>query len=421
MSKLYKLFLKFKDMDIIYILPLIAFSLTVRLRFYFWMTSTNYKLPPSPDSQWYLDYAHALLNNFKIGTSMNDILYLGYNLLLTLLLAVFKTTNAVIFIQTVTASVCVVLVYKIALMLFNRGTAIIASIFYSLSFHITFWSMYILSDSFFISLQLLCIYLLLKAFDSDKKRYKILFILSALLMLVFRPTGVLTLLFVGIYVLIRLNKKAAWVFIRKHRLAIGGASAAILVAAVYIISGDKLAPLIASMQLNAKMVLYNVYAKGWIYDHPSPHDYVYKPEYKINILNSLILSFIINNWDHILALYARRGFAFLGFWVWRINVITVHGLIKFFWNMLPIGLFFIGSYAAIRNKKFVKSSILWLISLAVFVFCLITFIDGLYRYKAPAMPLLAIICAYGLERILNRVFIFAKTYAGKLLWNKQNY
>jgi 4-amino-4-deoxy-L-arabinose transferase-like glycosyltransferase len=405
----------------VYLIPLIALSLTVRLRFYFWLTSSGYVLPQSPDSQWYLDYAHSLMNNFRIGTSMNDILYLGYNLLLTLLLAMFKTTNAVIFVQAVTASVCVVLVYKIAGMLFNRLTAILASIFYSFSWHITFWSMYILSDSFFISLQLLCIYLLLKALDSDKKSYKIAFAASAILLLVFRPTGVLTLFFIAIYVLIRFNKQAAWGFVKKHRLALGGVLAVMAAALVYMVSGDKLAPLISSVQLNAKMVLYNVYAKGWIYDHPTSHDYTYRPEYKINILNSLVLSFIINNWDHILVLYGKRAFAFFGNWVWRINVITVHGLIKFFWNMLPIGLFFVGTYAAIRNKVFAKASILWLISLAVFVFCIITFIDGLYRYKAPAMPLFAIICAYGIDRIIQVVIIFAKTYAGKLLWKKENY
>lgn len=419
---MYKLFLKWKDRDIFYLIPLIAFSLIIRLRFYFWNKSTGFKhLPQSPDSQWYLDYAHGLLSNFKIGTSMNDILYMGYNMLLALLLAVFKTTNAVIFVQTVTASVCVVLVYAIAKILFNRLTAILASVIYSISFHITLWSMYILSDSFFISLQLLCIYWLLKAYESEKKRFKVLFAASALLLLVFRPTGVISLFFIAIYLFIRMDKRKAWAFIRKHRWTIGGAAAACLAVGIFLVSSGKLNNLIGSLQLNIKMVLFNQYAKGWIYDHPTPHDVAFRPDYTINILNSMILSFIINNWDHIMVLYAKRAFAFQGNWVWRINVITVHGLIKFFKNTLPINLFLIGTFMAIRNRVFTRASVLWLISLSVFLFCIFTFIDGMYRYKAPAMPLLAIICAYGIDRIVHGVIHLTKTYAGKLLWKKENY
>ena len=116
---------------------------------FFVLLTSGHGLPQSTDSQWYLDYANALVANFCDGVDMNDVLYLGYNLLLSLLLYIFKDPVIIVFIQAVTAALGVILVYKIANMLFNRTTAIIAALFYCAAWDITLWSMYILSDSFF--------------------------------------------------------------------------------------------------------------------------------------------------------------------------------------------------------------------------------------------------------------------------------
>ncbi len=402
-----------------YLIPLVALSLYIRLRFYFWLMESRFPLAQSPDTQWYLDYAHALLRDFKISLHMNDILYMGYNLLLTLLLAILKETDYILFVQALVASICVILVYKITRMLFNRTTAFIASMFYSLSYSITLWSMYILSDSFFVSLLLLNVFLLLKAWESPKKRYKVLFGLTSLYMLIFRPSGIITFAFIAIYIFIRMDKKKLKQWIVRYRIALGSTLAACIAAGLFLLLSGKLTPFFDSLQMNAKMVLYNVYAKGWIYDHPFKHDVPFKPDYRINILNSLILSFIINNWDHILVLYGKRVLAFIGQWIWATNVTILPGFIKFCWKMVPTGLVLLGTIAAFWTKKFVKASIVWLIILAVFLFCIIFFIDGLYRYKAPAMPFLAIAAAYGAERVIFVVIYSAKKLTGKLLWKKE--
>ncbi|NOU98194.1 hypothetical protein GC093_33925 [Paenibacillus sp. LMG 31456] len=418
---MYQLYLKYKDREFLYIIPLVIFSLSMRLGNFMRIWFSGKGFPDSEDSQWYIEYANALLTNFQIGLHMNDILYFGYNILLTLLLALFKDTVAIVFIQALTAGLSVILVYKIARMLFNRSTAVIASIFYSYSWNITKWSTYILSDSFFISLLLLCVYFLLMSLESKKRKYTILFVMTSLYMLVFRPTGVISLAFIMIYFLFRLDKQTLLDFAKKYRLVIGSIVVAAVAAVIYLIVGDKLNPLIESVQYNAKLVLYNIYAHGWIYDKESTYDYIFKPDYSINILGSLILSFLINNWDDVLILYGRRAIAFLGWWVWETDLSTFRGITRFVWYVLPTVLFLTGTIAAIVNGLFRKVSIIWLVVLAVYAFCILIFIDGMYRYKAPALPFLAIGAAYGVKTIFHGAMTIIKKYAGKLLWDKKKY
>lgn len=401
-----KFYNKWKDRDIVYLIPFVLFSLYIRLRYFFFLYRSEQGFPVSDDSKWYLNYAYSFLEHFNIGLSMNDVLYFGYNMLLAALLAVFKSPVAVIFIQTVTAGLCVIFVYKIARMLFNRITAIIASYFYS--YHlwgITLWSSYILSDSFFISLSLVSVFLLLKFMQTNKKVYKFSFIASALYLLVFRPTGVVTVFFMVIYIVIHTQWKTLMKWAKTYGLAIGGAAVALIVAYM----AGKLDPLVASIQYNAKLVLYNVYAFGKIYDNVSPYDHHYKPDYTIDVMDSLVLSFFVHNWDHILVIYAKRAIAFLGRWVWATDLSSAAGIRAFIVHLLPTVLFLIATVASIVNGLFKKASIVWLLVFTAFVFCVMLFIDGMYRYKAPALPYIAIVAAYGADRVIHAAWLAAKS------------
>lgn len=403
---------KYKDKDYIYLLPFVLLSLKIRLQYFFFLQKPGQSFPQAADSKWYLDYAYNLLSHKQIGGSMNDILYFGYNILLTVLIGLFKSTTAVLFIQTVTASLCVILVYKIARMLFNRLTAIIASYLYCYyAWPITLWSVYILSDSFFISLLLLTIYLLLKWMNTGKRSHQIMFVLAACYLFFFRPAGILAIGFIALYMLINIGRVTIVAFIKKYKWMLGGALTLASAAIITMWVGGKLDPFIASMQYNAKLVLYNVYAKGWIYDHPTPFDHVYKPDYKIDVMDSLVVSFIVNNWDHVSAIYAKRVLAFLGRWVWMTDLSTGKGLVKFASDILPTILVLIGTVAAAVNGLFRKASILWLLVLSIFLFCIVIFIDGMYRYKAPSLPFILIIAAYGAERSLYGAFLIAKASA----------
>lgn len=411
----------YKNRDFIFIIPLVLLAFDEIVGHYYWLLSSG-GLPQSADSKWYIDYAGNISTNLRDGLDINDVLYFGYNLLLAALLGICKDPASIVLVQAVTASLSVILVYRIAQILFNRATAVIASIFYCKTYDITLWSTYILSDSFFVSLELICVYFVLMALDSDKKRYKVLSILTSLYMLVFRPTGVITIAFILLYILIRLQRKTVIGFVKKHKMVIGGALAAGGVLFIYLYTSNQLDLLIQSLQFNAKKVLYNIYAKGWIYDTPTPHDYFFRPDYRINVFNSLVLSFIINNWDHVLIIYGKRAVAFLGRWVWAINLQSTAGIIKLADNLVPIALFLIGTIAAIHNKVFKKASIVWLVIFATFAFCILIFIDWMYRYRLPAIPFIAIVAAYGAERMIYRTLTLAKKTMGMLfVWIKEKY
>jgi hypothetical protein len=135
----------------------------------------------------------------------------------------------------------------------------------------------------------------------------------------------------------------------------------------------------------------------------------------INIGNSLIASFVINNWDHIAVVYGKRVIAFLGRWVWEINLTSKRGILTFAENLLPTVLFLTGTVAAIMNGVFRRASIVWLMIIVAFVFCIIFFIDGMYRYRTPAIPFIAIAVAYGSDRAIHVVMIIAKQLTGNLL------
>lgn len=410
MHRLYYIYNKLKNRDFIFTIPLVLLALDKIVGHCLWLYHSGKGFPKSDDSQWYLDYANALMTNFSIGLHMNDLMYLGYNILLTLLLALFKDPVAIVFVQAVTAGLSVILVFKISRMLFNRLTAIIASYFYYSAYDITLWTTYILSDSFFISLLLLCIYFLLKVFESNKKLYKVLFALTSLYMVVFRPTGVITIAFIIIYILIRMHHKTIFGFIRRYRFALGGVVTTLAAIGVYLLVVGKLDPLITSLQFNAKMVLYNIYAKGWIYDKSTPYDHYYRPDYTINIFNSLILSFLVNNWDDVSILYAKRVLAFMGRWVWTTDLTSLLGVVKFIKESMPVLLFLAGTAAAVVNGVFRRASVIWLIILAVFVFCILLFIDAMYRYRAPAVPFIAIAAAYGADQIIKGGIALIRRY-----------
>lgn len=394
--------------DCMAILALVFLSLYRTAGHAWWLVLTGRGLPKSSDSYWYISYACGLLDNFSIGLNMDEVLYLGYNLLLALLLGVFKSTVTVVLIQAVTASLAIILVYKIALLLFNRTTAVLAGFCYLYIWDITLWSTYVLTDSFFVSLLLLCVYLLLRAMEPGKAGYRAAFAVTAIYMCFFRPTGIIIMVMMGLYICSQIDNKKLTDFLIKYKYWWSGLLGTAVILVGYLYSRSVFDPLIHSLQYNAKLVLYNVYAKGWIYDIPTSFDFFFRPNYSIDIGDSLILSFLIHNWESISVLYARRAIAFFGAWTWQIQINSWVDAMYFAFKLLPAGLFAVGTIAALRNGKFNRAAILWLIVLAVFAFCVFLFIDAMYRYRFPAMPFIAIVVAYGMDRTISGGWSLAK-------------
>ena len=399
---------KSKDRDLLALVMLVALSLYRTAGHALWLHLSGRGLPKSSDSYWYITYACGLLEHFSIGLNIDEVLYLGYNVLLATLLGIFRSSVAVVMIQAVVASLAIILVYRISCLLFNRSTAVIAGFFYLYIWDVTLWATYVLSDSFFVSLTLLCVYLLLRAMEAGRTGWKVLFAVTALYLCVFRPTGILIMAMMLLYIASRINKERLKVFWRRYKWAVSGLALFSAVIVGYLYSRNVFDPLTRSLQYNVKLVLYNVYAKGWIYDIATPFDYFYRPNYSIDLCDSLAVSFLVHNWEPISVLYIRRAIAFLGTWTWEIQIRTMGDVLYFAFKMLPCALFFVGTVAAFRNGKFGKAAIVWLIVFAAFAFCVLLFIDAMYRYRFPAMPFVAIIAAYGLDRMISGGLSFAK-------------
>ena len=392
---------KIRDWKYITLVPLVILSCWRIISFPVWLVHSKRGLPSSPDGDWYLNHSRSMLDNFAISLNMNEILYLGYNLLLTALLAIFKDPVTVIYIQALTASLAVIFVYLIAWTLFNQRTAIIASLLYLYNWEVTFWSTYLISDSFFVSLLIVCVYLLIRAVDSRRTSYISAFAIMALYMSLFRPAGIVIFLCMLLYVLSRMGRKSISAFWTKHRTILLGFAAFVILGLGLLYSRHVFDGFFASLQYNAKLVLYNLYAKGRVYDIATAYDYFYRPDYTIDIMDSLVFSFFIHNWDAVVILFFRRAVAFFGTWAWDNNLRNVADYLFFSFRLLPAFLFSVGTIAAVRNHIIGRAAILWWIVFAVFVFCILLFIDAMYRYRFPAMPFIGIIAAYGLDRLIS--------------------
>ena len=321
---------KIRDWKYITLVPLVILSCWRIISFPVWLVHSQRGLPSSPDGDWYLNHSRSMLDNFAISLNMNEILYLGYNLLLTALLAIFKDPVTVVYIQALTASLAVIFVYLIAWTLFNQRTAIIASLLYLYNWEVTFWSTYLISDSFFVSLLIVCVYLLIQAVDSRGTSYISAFAIMALYMSLFRPAGIVIFLCMLLYILRRMGRKSIAAFWIKYRTILFGFAAFVVFGLGLLYSLHVFDGFIASLQYNAKLVLYNLYAKGRVYDIATAYDYFYRPDYTIDIMDSLVLSFFIHNWDAVVILFFRRSVAFFGTWAWDNNLRNVADYLFFF-------------------------------------------------------------------------------------------
>lgn len=397
--------------DYIWMLLLLILSFYRYITYFLTVKNSPAGFPVTEDSIWYLDYARQMLHNFSLGTSVNDILYLGYNMLLVALLAICKSPQTVLFAQVITTSLGVVLIYQIALMLFNRTTALLAGLMYAFSLDLNIWTVYLLSDSFFTTLLLLNTFLWLKYFQTDKRVYKIFAWLGLVWLMLFRPNGIITVLFLAPYILHNTYGFARlWRLIKKYSKQLTLLVASGFIVLAFLLYSGKLSGFCNSFHFNIKLLLYNVYAKGWIYDISTPYDHQWRPNYTI-IGDYELLSFVYYNWPDILIMMKKKALAFLGYWVVYSN--PIYKLSMFIFS-IPTIFFAIGTLGCIIERKFDRASILYCIIASVFIFCVIFFIDNMYRYRLPAMPAIYIITAYGIYYAFETVYVacrkLVKTY-----------
>lgn len=377
------------------ILVLVTMSLLPRVVYYFYNLISEGGLPQAHDTQWYLEHAQLLISQRHIDFDFNGVFYLSYYSLLALLLLIFKTPAAVVFVQMLINAFSVILAYKITLMLFNRRTAVITGMIYAFLWPMIFWSIYIITDSLFISLLLLQVYFLLKAFEERKRVYGYSFFFTSLYMIFFRPTGIITLTFLCMYIIINLELKS---YVNRHKafvLCVGILAAATF---LYLAGSTILSPLKESLYNNMRWLLLDNYAHGRIYDIPTPYDYSFNAVTDTNIFNNFIVSFFVNNGKHIVILYGKRIVSFVGVWVWKLNEIGMADRLKYLVPAMT-GCFIaaVGLSRMIKKEIFKKSSILVFVVMSILCFTVFFFMDSAYRYRVPAFVFLGMIGAYGMD------------------------
>lgn len=392
------------------ILLLVIISLLPRVLYYFTRLLSAEGLPIAYDTKWYLDHAYAFLSGFHVSPDMEGIFYFGYYSILSILLLIFKAYSIVVLFQIITNALSVILVYKISQILFNTRTAVFAGIIYALNYQIIYWSIFIITDSFFITTLLLNVYFLIMSYRSDKKTYRYLFAASSMYMVFLRPTGIVTLTFILVYIMINLNFNALKEFLSIKCFLLLFFIILIAVTGIIMVSG-RVAPLINSLENYMEYLLREFYATGKIFDIATPYDYKFNARLEPNHFNNFALSFFINNWKDILVLYGRRAVSFFGVWVWELGGLNMLSKLKYLLPFAITGTFgFIGLGVILKKKIFKEVSILFLVILSIQFFCMFFFMDSAYRYRVPSLIFIGIIIAFGIDRTID---ICKKLFTGR--------
>lgn len=374
---------------------LVLLSLLTRFIYFFDLYRSEWGLPEAYDTKSYFDSVFWLVHHFSVRMHFNDILYLGYILVLTFLWVVLRSTAAIVVVQVLVGAASVVLVYEIGEILFNKRVAILSGIFYAISYPVIYWTIYILSDSFFVTLLLLSTYLLLRYLKEKRRLFLYGFWFSILYMAFFRPTGILSALFIVLYWLMYHDFDKVKRFLSGKKAYLIGAVVMIGVVIAVVVKGGIFTPLYNSIHYFSRWILLNIYANGQIFDQKNYYDYKYAPVLNREYFDSDVASFLINNWYHILGLYGKRIWMF-----WKFEIYP-YPLYLLYRNMLYIfGIFGLIGFA--RQRVFKKASILIFVILSVKLFCILIFMDSAVRYRMPLYVFLGIISAYGVDYLLSQ-------------------
>lgn len=398
--------------EIIVYIILAVIALIPRITFYFDRLLSVKGLPRTHDTAWYIKHANLLISNFQIDMDFNGIFYFSFYSLLAVLLLIFKSQSIIVFIQMVINALTVILVYKLCLEFTSRRVAVIAGILYSFLWPVIFWSAFIITDSLFISLMVLQAYLAVKASKYKQRNHFVYLSIVSLYMMFFRPTGVVSLGFVLLYLAVNFNffqyvrQKAKWFILGAIALV-----ACIFAVEKVIYSHD----LTASLLRNMWWLLDENYSKGMIYDIKTPYDYKFQAKMPKYLEEFFILKYFFYNFFDIMVLYGKRLVSFFGVWVWKFKERGINYQIK---HLLPslIGVtcITIGYWRFKANKMFKVASITLFMSGSIVFFTVFFFMDAAYRYRIPALVFLIIPLAQGIDYFISILLKYCKIDNNKL-------
>jgi len=390
----------FKHADFKYLLPIISISIITRVCYFLWRLIVEQGVPKTQDSHWYLDHAGDLLSGARFHIDFNGILYFGYYGLLAVFLAIFKSETVFVLLQVLVNALSVIFVYKISEMLLNKRTAVIASLIYALTYELIYWSAFLLTDSLFVSVLLMTVYFLLKSFNTKRKADIFIFSAGVAYMCFIRPSGIVTIAFIFVYIFINMDLKKITSLIISYRRYILVCTVISASLGFIIIYRGFLNPFVSSLYWNLRWLLLDNYSSGRIFDVKTPYDHVYNAVKENSHLNNFVISFFIDNWKHILILYGKRLLGFWGTWMWNYNLTSPAGIIKFVVRLSPVIAMLTGILRIIRQKIYDRTSILILMIVSTQLFCTIFFIDSAWRYRLPSLAFVGILTGYGIDWLL---------------------
>jgi len=386
------------------VLLLLIISLVARFQYAIGLYISTGSFSKTNDSYWYIEHAYELINSFKIDLDFNGIFYISYYSVVAFLLMIFKTDLAVVIFQVLIGALTVIPLYKTAVALLNKRTAIIASLIFIFSRELKYWSTFILTDSLFISNLIFLIFSYTFYNITKKKKYLYFTAANIIYMILLRPAGTITVCFFFIYIILK-NIKPILDFIIKKKvifiiLTIGCIPYVLF--AVYIVLKSSVG---LSFYWNLKWLIFQNYGAGQIFDIPTVYDHKYAPIVNNQYYNNFVLSFFINNFYHIAVVYVKRFILLWGEgWIWSYRFTSISHALDYIRRCLPLVLALFGMLRVIFKKKSsTLSLVLFVPIISTVVFCVIFFLDSAWRYRLPSIPYMAIFTAFGLEYILSLI------------------
>ncbi|MDO8512143.1 MAG: hypothetical protein Q7S57_02630 [bacterium] len=334
------------------------------------------------DSTRYIDAANHLVHERVIPQGMASA-YMGYNLFVAIIYSFDLGDSEVVFVQVVLVLISALCLYHITFSLCkNRLAAFCSAILYLCLLDIHTWDFYILTDSFFSSMTIISLYLILRF----KNFYQLFYVIPIVLWTAFiRPTGFVLLISLIIYGALYLwNNKRYGILL----LLIG---LSVLSAPISFHVVDSMAN---------KMGVVDTFLKGeiiWGYSEKSvsvPQNIQINNYFERNSLFEILL-FVKNNFIFVIKLAGMKLFYFLlhvkPFYSNAHNLLIV---ISYF----PIYVF--AGIGFLSKIDFSKKVLIMSYLLGQTIIVMLTFEDWDGRFLSAIMPLVIIFAAIGLREYL---------------------
>jgi hypothetical protein len=228
-------------------------------------------------------------------------------------------------------------------------------------------------------------------------------IANIIYMILLRPAGTITVCFLFIYIII-MNVNQILAFVKNNKLIFIISTIGIIPyigLAVYYLLNSELG---LSFFWNLRWLIFNNYGAGQIFDIPTVYDHKYIPIINNQYLNNFVISFFINNFYHIVVIYAKRFIFLWGeMWIWSYHMNSIGHAIDYFRRCIPLILAFWGMMRVLLKKQSAESLVLFVPIISTIIFCVIFFLDSGWRYRLPSIPFNAIFVAYSIDYILSLV------------------